>query len=283
MKRLFYYLVVMSIISISISSCKKENSDPEAQNSTAVDESVVISGIISDSFTDLISLSAENEALFSVSGSDFQIQDVPASTKTSCGEISLSPLNSTWPKTLTVDFGAGCTVDNVTRKGKIKAVFSDHFKNTGAKITVTFENFQVNDHKIEGTKIITNNGKNAAGRFNFNVEVSDAKITSSGKVISFSSENNIEWIEGAGTRTASDDWFSITGSANGTASNGQDVAITIVKPLIVKAGCRFIVAGSADIKAGSHPTSTLDYGQGECDNKATVTVSGETKEITLHK
>lgn len=284
MKRFLYSLVTMlGVISISISSCKKEEPVNDVQDLTSVEESAMAGETFFDAFADLSSLAAENDGLFSVAENGFQIKDAPPAVSNACGEVSISPLNNTWPKTLTLDFGDGCTVENVFRKGKIRAIFSDRFKNTGAKITVSFDNFQVNDHKIEGTKTITNNGKNAAGNLNFTVEVSKSKISSSDKVISFSSVNHIEWVVGAETRIPGDDVFSITGSANGKNSKGKEFAITIVKPLIKKVACRFIVAGSTDIKSGSHQTRTLDYGSGDCDNKASVTVEGETKEITLRK
>lgn len=283
MKRIFYSLVVMlGIISISISSCKKDSPVTDEQDLTSVEESAIAGENIADLFTDMSSLASENDGLFSASGSDFQIKDVADAISNSCGEVSISPLTNTWPKTLTIDFGDGCTVGDLTRKGKIIAVFTDRFKNTGAQVTVTFENFQVNDHKIEGTKIIRNNGKNAAGNFNYTIEVSKSKISSFDRVINFSSVNNIEWVEGSATRTPADDIFSITGSATGTNSKGNEYALSIVKPLIKKVSCRFIVAGSADIKTGTR-TRTIDYGSGDCDNKASVSVEGVTREITLRK
>lgn len=283
MKRIFYSLVIMfCVMTITVSSCKKETPDPDSQDLTSVEESAIASEIVSDTFTDISSLSSENDGIISSSGG-FQTLDAPDIISNSCGEVSISPLNGSWPKTLTIDFGSGCTVENLTRKGKIIAVFTDRFKNTGAKITVTFENFQVNDHKIEGTKTITNNGRNAAGNYNYTIKISHSKIRSTDKMISFSSEHNIEWVEGSGTRTPADDIFSITGAASGTNSRGKEFTLTIVKPLIKKISCRFLVAGSADIKSGTHPTRTIDYGTGVCDNKAQITVSGVTNEITLRK
>jgi hypothetical protein len=284
MKRTLYSLLVMlGIAAISISSCKKDSQTSDNQDLTSVEESAVASETFADAFADLSSLSAESDVLFSISESGFQTMSAPAALSTSCAVITISPQGNVWPKTITMDFGTGCTLENVTRKGKIIAVFTDRFKNAGAKITVTFDNFYVNDHKIEGTKIITNNGKNAGGNYTYTVEVSKSKISTSGKTVSFSSLNTIEWIAGSETRTPGDDVFSVTGSASGTNSKGKEFTITIVKPLIKKVACRFIVAGSADIKSGTLATKTLDYGTGDCDNKATVTVEGVTKEISLHK
>lgn len=284
MKRIIYsWVIMLCVITFCFSSCKKESLVIDNEDLASVEESAIANEIISDTFTDMSSLSSENDGIFGTAENGFQIMDSPELISNSCGEVSISPLNATWPKTLTINFGDGCTFENITRKGKIVAVFSDRFKNPGAKITVSFENFQVNDHKIEGTKTITNNGINAAGNFNYTIKISQSKIRSADKVISFSAENTIEWIEGAATRTPGDDVFSITGAANGTNSGGKEFSLSIVKPLIKKVACRFLVAGSADIKSGTYPTRTIDYGSGDCDNKATITVSGATKEISLRK
>ncbi|MBC7746035.1 MAG: hypothetical protein H7096_13140 [Flavobacterium sp.] len=284
MKKTLYLLAILiTMISITMSSCKKDSKENDAQDLTSVEESTIASETYFETFTDLSTLSAENDGLFGVSGSGFEIKNVAAAIGNSCAIIGISPQNNTWPKTLTVDFGDGCTYENVTRKGKVIAVFTDRFKNPQAKITVTFDNFYVNNHKIEGTKVITNKGKNEAGNYNFTVEVSKLKISTTGKAFSLSSLNNIEWKEGSETRTPGDDVFSITGTAEGTNSKGKAFSITIVKPLIKKVACKFIVAGSSAITSDSGTTYTLDFGSGQCDDKATVTVAGETKEITLHK
>lgn len=283
MKRNIYNMLLLSvgIISVSITSCEKAGINTDLRDLTSVDETVIAAETIFDTFTDLSSLTSENNALFSVSAKGNQTMSVPQESN-SCIQLNISPQNMTWPLTLTMDYGTGCTVENITRKGKMIAVFSDRFKNPGAKITVTFENFQVNDHKIEGTKIITNNGKNAAGNLNFTIEVAGSKISTADKSMSFSSTNNIEWTAGSDTFLPGDDVFSISGSAKLTNSKGKELAVSIVKPLIKKAACRFVVAGSTDIKAGD-AMWTLDYGSGDCDNKASVNILGEIKEITLRK
>jgi hypothetical protein len=55
----------------------------------------------------------------------------------------------------------------------------------------------------------------------------------------------------------------------------------ITAPLISKMTCEHFVSGIVDITPAAEPIRTLNYGNGECDDKATVTVSGITFEITL--
>jgi hypothetical protein len=55
------------------------------------------------------------------------------------------------------------------------------------------------------------------------------------------------------------------------------------KPLVFKMECHQIVSGIVSFKTSDNRNWSIDYGSGECDNKATVTKDGETKEITLRK
>jgi len=52
---------------------------------------------------------------------------------------------------------------------------------------------------------------------------------------------------------------------------------------VIKNSCRWIVEGTIEMVSNSK-TTVLDYGMGECDNQATITVNGNINDITLrHK
>ena len=75
------------------------------------------------------------------------------------------------------------------------------------------------------------------------------------------------------------------GSATGVNRKGRNYSVEITKDIVFKRGCVelpiFIpVSGTKVIQAGAR-TITIDYGDGSCDNKATITVNGESKEISL--
>ena len=263
-----------------IVSCEKEITDSTTPDNS-VEESAFATEISTNIFLDLNGFLSESQGLFTFTKDALQIRDAGASIS-SCMNVNISPADNSWPKTLTIDFGEGCTVGNVTRKGKMIAVFYDRFQNPGAHVTLSFENFQVGDHKIEGTQVITNNGLNAAGIASFTHEIPSLKIISPDKTIYFSSLNNIDWIEGSGTLTPADDVFSISGNASGVNSAGQEFSANILTALIRKVACSYIVSGSALIKSGGSEM-TIDYGSGDCDDKAFVTASGEVKQILLSK
>lgn len=283
MKKLIYHgLIMLGIVTLTFSACKKNEQISDDEDITSVEESAQADEVFSDTFTDISSLSTESIVSFSTSQNQVS-SSTTATLSTTCAIITVSPQGNVWPKTVTFDFGTGCTLNDITRKGKIIAVFTDRFQNTGAKITVTFDNYYVNDTKIEGEKIITNNGRNTAGNYTFTLNVAKSRISSTRGIFTCNSTKVFEWIKGDDTVLGFDDQFSITGTATGTNSKGKNFSLTITKPVIKKIECRFLVSGTIEIKTGDRPARVLDYGNGDCDAKATVTVNGVTKTISLRK
>jgi hypothetical protein len=89
------------------------------------------------------------------------------------------------------------------------------------------------------------------------------------------------WTTGYSTpMNISDDEYSITGTASGINRRGNEYVHTITSPLIAKMNCRWIVQGIIEFVVNSQ-TAVLDYGEGECDRIATLTVNGNTYTINL--
>ncbi|MGH2648266.1 MAG: hypothetical protein ACRDE8_11890 [Ginsengibacter sp.] len=78
-----------------------------------------------------------------------------------------------------------------------------------------------------------------------------------------------------------DDKFEITGNASGSNSNGNTWTSEIIDPLIKRFTCPWRVKGTVNITRGA-TMAVLDYGDGSCDNKTTITINGITDIITLH-
>jgi hypothetical protein len=91
-----------------------------------------------------------------------------------------------------------------------------------------------------------------------------------------------EWIQGTDTHNRWDDIYLITGTANGIRPNGLTWEREIINPLRVELACRFIVSGTIEIRPEDRPVRLFDYGNGDCDNIATVTINGEIYTIYLH-
>jgi hypothetical protein len=204
-----------------------------------------------------------------------------------CFNVTITHLDTTkpFPVSIVIDFGAGCTGrDGNIRKGKIIAVYTNRLLIPGASATTTFDGYYVNDIKVEGTQTIINNSSQDTRVYS--VIVAGAKLTKpNGNFSQWNSEKTISQIEGLGTPYYPvDDVFKITGGANGSVKRGDKLFqwnTIITEPLIKKFTCRWIAKGTITIRKTNTDVAVLDYGNGDCDNKATYTVNGNTIEITL--
>ncbi len=201
----------------------------------------------------------------------------------SCATVTLD--TTVYPRVLTIDFGdTNCLCnDGRYRRGKILVSFTGRYRKPGTIITTTFNNYYVNDNQVEGTKVVTNNGFNDKGHLSWTISVNAMITLANGEgTISWKSQRTREWTEGFATpRDRWDNVFMITGKSEGQRASGTKWTRVITKPLEVKLACRFIVSGTMEIKVEGKPVRTLDFGNGECDNLATVTVDGKTRTIHL--
>lgn len=277
------------LLMMIISSCKKnETIAVNETDRTTLMENVQVDEMVTDNFTEIIGLSLFDLSLFESSNPQISngisvIEDNLNGAAVGCKTISVSPSGNVFPRTVTIDFGQGCTEGGKTRKGKMISVFTGKLKDVGSTVSTTYENFYVNDDRIEGTKTIVNNGPNANGKVSFTVTVNHTRNFTGGGSATHSSVKTFTWLEGYSSNLPLDDIFAITGADSGSDSNGKTFSTTTIKPLIKKVACPFIVAGKLQINKSGRPTQVIDYGDGTCDAKATVTVNGETKEISLKK
>ncbi len=189
------------------------------------------------------------------------------------------------PHILTIDFGpVNCQgIDGKWRRGMIVISYSGHYFDPGSTRSLSFQNFYVNDNHIEGTRTVTNNGLNSNGNMNWNIDVINFKITKPSGVWHERNSSRIRTIiSGSGTPTPWDDVYLISGTSNGTNSNGHSITATITNDLRKEMACHWIVSGTVEITPSNRPTKILDFGSGACDNQATITINGVTHIITLH-
>lgn len=65
--------------------------------------------------------------------------------------------------------------------------------------------------------------------------------------------------------------------------NGDDIEKVITNPLVKIDDCDFIVSGTIEFQQNGETIAVIDYGDGECDDIATVTKEGKTFDISLKK
>ena len=76
---------------------------------------------------------------------------------------------------MTLDYGTGCTIGAITRKGKLIVNLSGRLRNAGTTVSTSFENYFVNGYKLEGTFTITNNTANNV--LSFVTQTTNGKLT----------------------------------------------------------------------------------------------------------
>lgn len=279
-KSLISLMLAIFIISISFISCEK---DPEKSPAILnVEDDIIAEMVYEDLFAEV---DAAMDYMESVLYGGMKKSESVVTCRTRTVE---QPSDTVfWPRTITIDFGDGCTNPNgVIHKGKIITIVSSgKFWMEGHTRTTTLENYYVNGNIIEGTKVVSNEGKNSNGNLVFSETLTGGKvITPEGKEINREFAREREWVAGQNTpRIRLDDEYLVTGVVTGTNRKGLAYTRTINVPLHIKLACRWIVAGTIVSQAEDMPEAILDYGNGECDSKATVTVNGDTKEISLHR
>ncbi|MDR3716977.1 MAG: hypothetical protein P4L51_29555 [Puia sp.] len=213
-----------------------------------------------------------------------------SSTLSSCATVTVSPEDAiTFPKTITVDFGSGCTsLLGYTRKGSITYTLSGPIFSPGTTISATFNNYSVNGYQLGGTYAITNNSTEAG--LNFTTVVTGGNVIfpdSTSSTYTYSGTKTVVQTAGIGTLTLADDSYNVFGKHTYSSSvSGKSLvdSIDVNNPLVVGASCTHITKGIIDFvytQGSSSLTGTFDYGTGACDADATVTIGAFTKAVVL--
>jgi hypothetical protein len=273
------FLMITASVLMTFPSCKKDMSSLDQSSINLADDEAVSEAVFEDVFNsiDNATIALDDAMKNGDTKSVFLVVD-------SCPVISvLHPSTGIWPKIITIDYGTGCTgfYDN-TRSGKIIIEVTGPRREEGSKRTVTFDNYLFNGIKVEGTKLFENLGPNTNENFVISETLTDGKlILPGGKTIEREAEHQREWVAGFMTANKWDDECLVTGSASGKNADGISYLRTITSALHWKRVCAFIVSGVVSIEREGAEPFELDYGMGECDNKAIVTKGGESKEIQL--
>lgn len=214
---------------------------------------------------------------------------------TLCATVTLEPLGTSFPKTLTIDYGSGCIgPDGVTRTGKIVATISGNFRNEGTSINLIFDGFMTGQYALAGTDSISNNGTNGSGDPVFNEMLRNVVVSWGTQQIRWEADLNRTWTEGEETNFTTDtvggtlnmaglidDVFELTGSASGNDANAHPFTLQTTTPLVLQTGCAFIRQGTLTVSPANFNEGLVDFGAGECDRQATMEVDGEVFNFTL--
>jgi hypothetical protein len=233
-----------------------------------------------DNITDDISAITENQ--IDIQSRDAQTtNDTPENFLPTCVTITVVVAENTW--TRTIDFGTeGCTMPNgKVLKGKIIIAKSVNTSPLSKTYSITFENFYVNARLIEGNKTIVRSLTTVAPIHPTSAMTMNITVTfPNGESFVRTGNRVSEMIEGFGTPIWSDNIFSVTGTWSTTRPNWSQTT-TITSPLLFKMNCQYrLVQGVVQIVRNNN-TASLDYGDGTCDNQATLNLNGNVSTITF--
>lgn len=190
-----------------------------------------------------------------------------------CATITVTPNDSTYPKTITIDFGNGCIcADGKFRKGAIIIHLTGPIRRSGSVMTINFRDFFLNRAHIEGTKVVSNLSENS--NIKFTVQVVGGKVTfPNGRGWQYDGLKYVAQVDGGATPFVRDDVYRIEGRSKTQFNSGLTVNLNTETPLIKKVVCPWVNNGVLKIKINAR-VLFLDFGapdNGDCDNKALLT------------
>jgi hypothetical protein len=277
-------MAVAVILSIGIFACKKDET-PSPTPNTAGPTNEDVSSSEDDALVESLFESTQN-----VVDEGLEESDNPSLRKLlkrpgNCADANITINDVAGTATVVYTFAGETCDDGRTRSGSITLVANKKsFRENGAVLTMTFDNYKVDGHSISAKRVITNKAAVDAttGRYQ-SVIVTGADGTGSatitkpdGTKIMWHAEKTRKQIAGADTRSKFDDKFEISGEQGGTSSKGHVYLTTVssATPVVLDNSClKYRVVSGVRTVTRNGKTFTINYGDGTCDNKIVVTDS----------
>ncbi len=271
-------LALISALTITFMSCQDDaGSESEVEAALQVAD-LSTEESVDASFEDVDDITeAGMEDLQALSSGRFNRRDI-----LQCAEVTHDTVNNTIE--IVYDSLSGC--DNPSgrvRHGKIIITYNNHRYEPGAFREVTFEDFYIDDVRVEGTRRIENISGTTDDAPKFQITITGGKLTfADGTTVTRDVDHIRTWYR---ADNPLNDYVTLEGNASGTRRDGISYTVEIIEELVFMRNCRtkgFIpVSGVKQITGGEHEI-TIDYGDGSCDNLVDVTVDGVTETIELN-
>lgn len=286
MKIFAYFSSIFTIVFIfAISGCKKSEQQPalDTESQTSIDYS-----ICEREFAQ-VGPTATNLTIKTKS-SPPRLMSGFSGILSTCDTLTWISGDTTWSSpthqdpVYEYDFGTcgGYSFDNIVRTGKWRITYrGGGIKKPGASMLLQFINYKLNTVNYMVDSVVFKNGGMNNGIYTYTISVYNAVCAAPSWTITYNSTRSVS-IDTKNTADPSDDDITIVnGTANGKNREGRLYNVTI-NNLFKPSSCKYITKGTIQITPKDLKTRTINYGNGACDDKATVTVDGNSFEITLN-
>lgn len=297
------------VASMALWGCKKDDGvDPTASLDQEVTNSSVETSVEVQAEADKLQADvSELEKTFS-SLINARTQEDTSVTFKRCATVTFSKNLVAGTRTVVIDYGTGCTdsitsggtVVTITKKGKVTMVYSGRWNLLNTVKTVAFAGYNTTITKdgktlsrtINGTRKVTNlssisfdNGTlTGTPKFryenNLTIDLPAIDDDRPAKTVTYISDKTRTWSKGFGSFSPFDDEFTVTGTFSGTNRKGVAYKAEIMEAITHKTACwksNIFMPVSGKIKYTTpRGDATVDYGDGTCDKKVTVTINGRT-------
>jgi hypothetical protein len=291
MKKTFLRIAVLGLAGgFLFTACTKEEDGVQPQTQT---EEVAV-GDNATGLSESDEVVAIAEDAMNRGGAAMRVSAEQETYESAYGALITVQKNGDGTGNITIDFGTGTTGrDGRTRKGKIFIAYAGNYRTHNSRQVVTFGNYYVNDHQVEGQKTLVTTLDNSNGAypvFVTNIKVESGKITwKDGKTTEWSGERTRKYDYKNTLTDPNDDVVTITGTTVGKSRNGISFTAATVAPLVVKLSCAISqkswlpLEGALEVTPEAGTKRTVNYGSGTCDQTFTVSVDGKSWEITLRQ
>jgi len=296
-------LLLLLSVTLMLFSCKKENTNTIEQQEIELSQFASEGDAFSEQsyshiFDDVMGISDE----VGVMGSGIfgrEVNDTVWLQRCFTVRIERPLAPQAFPMIVTITFPqSGCMgPDGRVRRGQIKTVYTNRLMIPGAESVTNFLNYSVDSVTVGGTYRIKNIVDPVQimifpPQYNHKwlVTVIGGRLGyPNGDVVEWNSTKTIEQIEGSHTPILRDDVFKKTGNSSGQSVRGLRSTSwfsEITEPLIRRNTCKWIVKGKIrtirrNLSNTSPWVAVLDFGNGTCDNIATLNINGNIRTITL--
>ena len=190
-----------------------------------------------------------------------------------CATVTVTQQSAdSYPKVYTVDYGTGCTDNQIAKKGKLKVTLSGPITTTGSKMTIERIDYSIAGIKLEGTIEYTNT-TTVATIPQFSRKVTNGKFTDlAGRIYLNSGMVVVKQTAGVDTPFVLDDnvYEMTEGTHMVTSPSGEILTLTVQETLIKKYSCEFVSKGRLKVQGGIL-NGVVDYGNNTCDSRYTYT------------